>query len=522
MKLIRVAALEKDILFCLDEPVSLALTIREEAPVIHGHKVPVDETEISFTGGEACLPRHMGEHDRAFDRFRLFLDGAPLPGVSYVTDIEHTAWNYPYPALSTIKSLNCRIELGAPLGCDQQGRPDINLPAFISLRSQPGTRPYRFEGATYYIFEDAVRAMEAMIKGYKTSTVVVLNSPLRFGSKGEKDMLDTCLHPLFEKDAPYAFISAFNMTTPEGQKVFAAFLSFLAENYARPDMATGRITGAIISNEINLQTNWGNMGQVTPEYYMDEYAQALRLAWIAAARHYAHFRVYISLANNWNVDHTEPLRYYRGKELIDLLCDHCRREGDFPWHVAFHPYPESFDHPDFWNDRSATFDLATQRITYRNMEVLEAYLAQPRCLYRGQPRRILFSEQGFNSGSGPLSAFMQKQAAAGYVLSFMKARNMPTVDMMTHHSTIDNPHEFGLSLGVYRYDATQPYNRGEPKPIADMVRAMDTPFEAPAVAFARSVIGDELFDYLLTPPAVEAAPENHSNEFGVVPDSHKD
>ena len=515
MKLIDIIARKDEICFVLDEDFTGSLVLTEEAPVIHGEKKIADQRPVAFAGGRACVSRALGEHDRAFGRFFLTNDDEAVPGVCYVTEISDSACAEPYPALSTIKSLNTSYEIAAPLGCDQQGRPDINLPAFISLKEQPGTFPYRFEGQTYYIFEDAVKEMESQIKGYKVSTVVVLNSPLRFGSKREEDMLNTCLHPKFEKDAPYAFISAFNMTTPEGQRVFSAFLSFLAEKYACGNEETGRINGAIISNEINLQYNWGNMGPVEPEYYMAEYTQALRLAWIAAARHFKNFRIYISLANNWNVDVGAHGYFFRGKELIDLLGENCQEDGNFPWNLAHHPYPESFDHPDFWNDRNATFEFTTRLITYRNMEVLEKYLAQPQFLYNGDQRRILFSEQGFNSGSGPLSSLMKKQAAAGYVLSFMKARNMKTVDMMTHHSTIDNPHEFGLNLGIYEYDENAPHHKGKAKPIENMVRAMDTPYEGAAIEYAKQVIGEELFDYLLNIPEIIIAPEDLSNDFGV-------
>ncbi|MBE5791122.1 MAG: hypothetical protein E7322_03075 [Clostridiales bacterium] len=516
MRITDIIVLKDDVQFVLDEAYEGNFTLIEETPVIHGQTAGISEMNVSFHDGAGYVPRFAGEHDRAFGRFYLLSDEKKIGGVRYATEIQHSACSEPYPTLSTIKSLNTSYEIASPLGCDQQGRPDINLPAFISLREQPGTFPYRFEGQTYYIFEDAVSEMEKSIKGYKVSTVVVLNSPLRFGSKREEDMLKTCLHPKFEKDAPYAFISAFNMTTVEGQRVFAAFLSFLSEKYACGNEETGRINGAIISNEINLQYNWGNMGPVTPEYYMEEYTQALRLAWIASARHFKNFRVYISLANNWNVDVGDPRYFFRGKELIDLLGENCEKDGNFPWHVAHHPYPESFDHPDFWNDRHATFDWTTRLITYKNMEVLEKYLAKPNLLYKGVQRRILFSEQGFNSGSGPLSALMKKQAAAGYVLSFMKARNMKTVDMITHHSTIDNPHEFGLNLGIYEYDENAPYHKGKAKPIENMVRAMDTPYEGAAVEYAKQVIGEELFDYLLNVPEIVEEPEDLSNEFGVV------
>jgi len=514
IKLIDIIARKNEICIVLDEAFDGSLVMTEEAPVIHGENVLIDRQTVAFTGGKAAVSRFSGEHDRAFGKYFLYAGEEKISGVCYITEIEDAACCEPYPTLETIKSLNIRYEVAAPLGCDQQGRPDINLPAFISLSEQEGTFPYRFEGETYYIFKDAVAEMEASIKNYKVSTVVVLNSPLRFGSKREKEMLDICMHPKFEKDAPYAFISAFNMTTPEGQKVFAAFLSFLSEKYASGNKETGRINGAIISNEINLQYNWGNMGPVTPAYYMEEYTEALRLAWIAAARHFKNFRVYISLANNWNVLLGDPGYFYRGKELIDLLGENCRKEGNFPWHVAHHPYPESFDHPDFWNDRWATFELTTRLITYKNMEVLEKYLSRPELLYKGVQRRILFSEQGFNSGSGPLSNLMKKQAAAGYVLSFMKARNMKTVDMITHHSTIDNPHEFGLNLGIYEYDTEAPYCRGKAKPIENMVRAMDTPYESAAIEYARQIIGEEMFDYILNIPEIVEAPEDLSNEFG--------
>ncbi len=514
MKIIDIIALKDEMLFVMDEPFDGVLTLTEETPVIHAEPDSVYACELRFKGGRASVARFSKEHDRAFGRFALHAGDEKISGVCYTTEIADAACSDPYPCLKTIKSLNTCYEIAAPLGCDQQGRPDINLPAFISLRKQPGTFPYRFEGETYYIFEDAVREMEASIKGYRVSTVVVLNSPLRFGSKREEDMMDVCMHPKFEKDAPYAFISAFNMTTAEGQKVFAAFLSFLSEKYSSGNEKTGRINGAIISNEINLQYNWGNMGPVPKEYYMEEYTEALRLAWIAAARHFKNFRVYISLANNWNVDVGAPGYFYRGKELIDILGENCAKDGNFPWHVAHHPYPESFDHPDFWNDRHATFELTTRLITYRNMEVLEKYLAQPELLYKGVQRRILFSEQGFNSGSGPLSGLMKKQAAAGYVLSFMKARNMKTVDMMTHHSTIDNPHEFGLNLGIYEYDENAPYHKGKAKPIENMVRAMDTPYEGACIEYARQVIGEEMFDYLLNVPEIVNEPEDLSNEFG--------
>ena len=185
--------------------------------------------------------------------------------------------------------------------------------------------------------------------------------------------------------------------------------------------------------------------------------------------------------------------------MLELLNERCSEEGNFPWNVAYHPYPEDLRCPDFWNDRAPDFTFSTPKITFKNMEVLEAFLSQPQYLYGGESRRIIFSEQGFNSQNGPMKKLTERMAAAAYVLAYLKARNMRTVDMFTHHATVDNPREFGLNLGMFRYDPDAPYHMGEPKPIFDSFVAMETEKEAEAIAQARMFIGEELFDYLLSP-----------------------
>ncbi|MBS6163463.1 DUF5722 domain-containing protein [Hydrogeniiclostridium mannosilyticum] len=507
---------EKNMLrFCLDEAFSGPVTLREETPVVHGTPRLVAQEELAFTGGAAACARFADGHDRALSRFFCRQGGTELEGAHYVTDFAPDVPEnvYPYPQPDTIKTLVCPHEEGREFGI-KQSRFDVNLPAMVALEEQPDTIPYEFEGQTYYFYRDSLEKLEKNMAGYEVNTLILLNAPSKFFSHEEQALLDVCIHPKYEWGDPGAFISAFNMTTEAGQRVYGAFVSFLAERYTRADKKYGRIGGVIISNEINLQTNWGNVGEMPVKDYVEEYSVAMRLAWLCGKRHYSGFRVYVSLANNWNELHENPLRLYHGRDIIDHLGVISARDGDFPWHVAHHPYPESWL-PDFWNDRRATFDFATPKITYKNMEVLEAYLAQPQLLYRGTPRRIVFSEQGFNAENGPLRDLQEKQAAAGYVLEYLKARNMKTVDMMANHSYLDNLHEFGLNLGIFRYDPDAPNHRGEAKPIAAAVKAMDTPAEEIAILFAREIISPELFDYLLHPTVLCGDPDRSSEtEFG--------
>jgi hypothetical protein len=333
-------------------------------------------------------------------------------------------------------------------------------------------------------------------------TLILLNSPKHFGATRERTLLDACLHPGYDWSCEWSFISAFDMRTEEGQGYYRAFCEFLAERYTREDRRYGRIGGLIIGNEVGLQYMWGNAGEMTVEAYTREYAQALRLAWLCARKHCAYLRVYASLDPIWHgtaFRPTQPLRYYCGRQIIDGVNEHVTRDGNFPWDVAHHPYPEA---PDFWHDRTADFSFDAQRITFRNMEVLAAYLAQDRLLYRGEPRRIIFSEQGFNSQTGPLQRLTEEMGEAGYVLAYLKARAMRTVDMFMHHAYTDNPHEFGLNLGIRRYDPDRPDHVGEAKPIYEAVRDMDTEREPARIAKAREYIGADIFDYLLNPPEI--------------------
>ena len=459
--------------------------------------------ETTAVDGVITLDRKVGETDRIYSRFAVETDGVKADGVCYVTDIaddvpENTS-EYPQPPI--IKTLGAPPELGKKLNI-QQGRFDISLPGIMSTVPTDDTIPYEFNGKTYYFLRSRIERMDKQVQSVPISTWVLLNAPRTFGSTGEKALLDAVIHPSFDWNFPSAFISAFNTETEEGLNYYGAFVEFLAERYTRPDGKYGRVVGFIISNEVNSQYVWGNAGEKTVEEYMDEYTQAMRLAWICTRKHCSHFGIYISLDHCWsglNFSATEPKRYYSGRSMVELLNKNATADGNFGWGIAHHPYPENLNFPDFWNDRSPTYAFDTPRITFKNIEVLKAFLAQEEYLYKGESRRVIFSEQGFNSQNGATQSITEKQAAAAYVLAYMKSRNMGIVDMMTHHACIDNPHEFGLNLGIFRFDPTKPEHVGEPKPIFESFLAMDTPDEPAVVEKARAFIGEEMFDLVLNP-----------------------
>ena len=514
MKLLKIEATPQSIILYADADGEVWL--RESVPVANGRTLSMQK--LTFCGGKAAIDRFAHNGDSLFSEFTAFEGSNECEGVKFVTELTGVAENTaPYPRPDIIKTIAAPKGMAARLRL-RQSLLNINLPCIMTTQPAADDIPFEHNGRTYYFRRAEIDKVDAAMQAVPMTTMILLNSPRLFGSHKEKPLLDACLHPGYDWNCDCAYISAFDMETEEGQGYFGAFVEFLAARYTRTDKKYGLAVGAIISNEVDSQYVWGNAGEMTPQKYMGEYTQALRTAWLCGQKHAEFFRVYISLDQYWyGTCHnpTQPLRYYSGRTLLEELEANCKRDGDFPWAVAYHPYPEDLRWPDFWHDRAPDFTFTTPKITFKNMEVLEAFLSQPAFLYRGQPRRIIFSEQGFNSHSGALQGLTEQMAAAGYVLAYLKVRNMKTVDLFTHHACVDNPHEFGLNLGMFRYDPAAPEHIGEPKPIFSSFLAMDTENEPEVIASARAFIGAELFDYLLDPP-IEYGDRDSSkdNEFG--------
>ncbi|MBQ3079565.1 MAG: hypothetical protein IJC48_06175 [Clostridia bacterium] len=489
--------------------------ISEYVPIEGGRLL--SEIPACVHEGEIRIPRFDGARDRLLSKFRTKEDG-----VCFVSDLmsgaSENAREYPQPEI--IKALHGTEEDVKTLGL-KQTLLNINILAIMTVNPKEETIDYECGGKTYHFIKSRIEEIDEflihMTKLGLITTLILLNSPRLFNSTCEEALLEKAVHPDYEWNAKDAFLSGFNMVTEEGQGYYQAFVEFLAERYSRADRKYGCAMGMIISNEVDSQCVWSNSGEKTAYEFTKEYTQALRIAWLLSHKHYANYRIYISLDqffSGMRFRPTEPLHTYPGREVIDLINEHAVRDGNFGWFVAYHPYPEDLRYPDFWNDRAPNFTFSTPKITFKNMEVLPAYLAQERLLYEGKPRRIIFSEQGFNSQSGALQALTEKQAAAAYVLAYIKARSIDTCDLFTHHAYRDNPHEFGLNLGIRRYDETKPGGIGEKKPIYESVRKMDTEEENEAVQMARSIIGDELFDYLLKPQIISGEAEDLSTSFG--------
>jgi hypothetical protein len=467
---------DNSIVFSLGEEFNGSVIVHACSPALRENKI-INEQEVIISGsGSFEMPRYIGGRDGLYLRYVLYAGGNRLGGVSYADTLDFAPrYDYEYPTADTKKGLQVTmIEDAIELGVRHAA---LNVCIGDLMRSHGGEDTYVFthDGAEYYFDRRAVAQCDRRIKELSDRDIIItliLLCAHHWSTDTPRDMYRALIHPDYvPMDRDGGRLSAFNIMTDKGVRHYAAFIAFLAERYTDPSREHGRAVGLIISNEVNSQWIWGNAGHKTVEQYSREYATAMRIAWQASCSVYSGMRVYVSLDHFWTgaQDPTEKTKYYGSRPLLENLNRYCKTEGDLPWNIAFHPYPENLNYPDFWNDTTATDSNDTYRITFKNLRVLADFLYREENLYNGRRRRIILSEQGFNSHWTPESEILQ---AAAYGRAYRAVMEIPEIDSFILHAHCDNKEEFGLNLGLWRRKKDGS-GMEAPKPIYYVFKAID-------------------------------------------------
>lgn len=437
------------------------------------------------------VPRFDGSRDRLYSSFIAVTEdeheGRIAAGTNrFVEQAESISRHHvPYPAASSIKGLQVEmLDDALALGI-KHGTFNVNLTSLVDLRGASNSLPWPVDGTPVRFHRRAIESLDRRIKTLSDTGVVVTLILLTYASN-DTNLNRVMLHPGYDRAAPNR-LGAFNTATAEGVRHFRACVEFLADRYSQPGAPHGRAAGFILGNEVNSHWFWSNMGRVTMEEFAAEHLRAARLAHTAVRKASSTARLYLSLEHHWNVRYAggDARQAFAGRAFLDWFSQRAREQGDFDWHVAFHPYPENLFNPRTWKDRSATTNaLTTPRITFKNIELLPRYLRRPEMLYRGQPRRVILSEQGFHTPDGPDGETAQ---ATGYAYAWRKVMATEGIDAFILHRHVDHPEEGGLRLGLWRRAAA-----GQPavkKKIYEVFRLADTPEWEKAFEFALPVIG---------------------------------
>lgn len=359
---------------------------------------------------------------------------------------------------------------------------NLMLQQLISLEAVPGSVPVEWQGRAYHVREDQVARYDAVFReaakrDVMVSAILLLGNPAKSGDPVVKRMG----HPEAVKEGTFAMP---DVTSEEGIGLYGAVLNLIAERWSRPDGKYGRVHHWIIHNEVDAGWVWTNAGDKPDVVYMDLYQRSMRLMWLIAAQYDPNSRPFISLTHHW-AWHGNA-HWYGSKRMIELLVKFCGAEGDFPWAVAYHPYPQSLLNPRTWEDEQATFSFESKKITPKNLEVLDAFMKQPSMLYQGKVRPVHLSENGFNSPDYSEKSLADQ--AAGMALAWKKIQPLSSIESWQYHNWIDNRGEGGLKIGLRKF----PDEPGDPlgkKPIWLLYQALGTPREDALAAPYLKTIG---------------------------------
>ncbi|WP_197454957.1 DUF5722 domain-containing protein [Stieleria varia] len=429
--------------------------------------VPVD----GWPGSESACAR--------FQLVRLSGDTADR-AVSHCRYIEATALNSSNdlpepPPLRSAKGLTC---ITSRFNADQlrdlgirHCSVNVLLGGLVDDQPRPGYQRVELPSGKWYANVRRLSGLDHDVRmANEAGAVVAAILLIRNRSKGDES---TLAHHEADPAGTYAMP---DLTTDESIRRYRATLELLADRYARADNTYGRIDHWIVHNEVDYGWQWTNMGQQPMPLFMDHYISSLRLVDHCMRRVNPHARAFISLTHRWNVPDNQPWKTYAPREMLHHLIDRCRVEGDFPWGIAYHPYPESLWKSDTWNDRQVSDTLDTPLITIRNLPVLETFMQSDLARTSdGKVRPVLLSEQGFHAPMDDPEALQRQSAALLY--TWQQMRKCPSILAFDYHRPSDHPNEGGLMLGL-RGLPTPTNPLGEPKPAWSVYRDIATPRES--------------------------------------------
>jgi hypothetical protein len=443
------------------------------------------------------VPRYVDGYDRVLSRWLLVRrDGdGEVP-------LSHARWADALPAANALPELRPRTRKG--LGGFHAGTLDgdldelgisavtvnISIAQLLKAEAGSGTSEVTAAGRTWHVDRAALERLDATMLAAAKRSIVVLGIILVDKAKhwASPELGRIFQHPRYQ---PEGIFSMANVASAEGVGGFAMMMDLLAERYGRPDGLYGRVHHWIIHNEVDMGWVWTNCGARPELVFLDQYHKALRIAYYMARRHDPHARVYISLTQWWNRSE-DPAHCHPSHALLDDLTAFSAAEGDFAWGIAYHPYPDSLFEPKSWLDHNVDFTLTTPKITFRNIEVLDAWAKLPANRYQGTiVRSIHLSEQGPNSRDYSAQALAEQAAALAYV--WKKIAVLSSIEAFEYHNWIDNRGEGGLRIGLRRFpdDAESPQGA---KPVWQLYRALGGPGEDAACEFAKAIIGISSWD----------------------------
>ena len=301
------------------------------------------------------------------------------------------------------------------------GAYNIFLSYIMGYSTNPGysTISYTYNGMTYH-FNGEMINMYDLVFSSLTNQGIDVNAIII------NDLRNSAITYPSSRGAS-ATLYAFNASDKEGVDMLAALCSFLARRYDGSS-GHGRVSNWIIGNEVNERSIYNYTPYMDVTSYAKLYADVMRVCYNAMSAVNKSSRVYISMDQRWNMNKSDN-SFYDVRDMLEPFNDYIVSEGNFDWHVGFHPYNYPLTMPKAWNlenySKFVTHSSDTAVISMKNIEVLTDYLCQAKFLdTNGNCRHVILSEMGYTSYFG------QEYQAASYAYAYKIMMGNKYIDYM--------------------------------------------------------------------------------------------
>lgn len=390
-----------------------------------------------------------------------------------------------FPDPGSVKGLQVQMTEDAIALGIRHAAINVSLGALARPAGGQGSETFRSGERDWHFNSSYASSLDLQIKPLSDAGVVVYLILLAYPTgDAAKDSL--MIHPDAPPDRSFT-VAGFDTKTEQGRAFYRAAIEFLANRYRDADSPHGKVWGWIVGNEANSQGQWYAIGDKSVEQAAGDYEAAVRLTYEAVRTANPNARVYVSLDHCWNVPSPglSETRAYPGKAFLEAFARIAKERGDFPWHVAYHPYPDDLGNPRTWLDRRAWPTDDAPHVTFKNLVVLGRFLERPELLFKGERRRVILSEQGIHCLPTPEGERLQ---AAGFVYAWNEVSERPWIDALIWHRHVDHAHEGGLRLGLYENEPGSVATPGRKRMIYDLFREAGTEAWADKSSFAREFL----------------------------------
>ena len=432
-----------------------------------------------------------GQRDRLYDKYYLVKDNMILKGPYYVSKVLE-AWEdgetpeYMSKITSKKGIVGADVATVQDLGV-QHVRWDFFLNAFYYPGAEEGAEDvttFELNGKKFYFHTSTVNTFDSFVKTYSDLgmdiiVVVVINGgcTMPYGLTYQE-------FGAWDADVGVNPIAGFNTSNEEGLEWWAATMEFFAERYSGGKDSVGYISTYIIGNEVDFEGDYFRISRDHQpiETYVEEYGRCLRVADLAVKKYNPDIQVTTTLTHSWiQPGNTSNFnwRNYSPKLLLDKLNEKSKREGDFNWGIAPHPYCYSlpatrmleYDTGNAYGEHvytdprnnnvvkigGMTGDPDTSSfLTYSNFEIIDIYLNREENLFEGKARDVFLTESGISSsgyygflGGEPTTdayneELRQSVQAAMIAYSWYKASQLDCVKVYAYYKLADTYGEGGI------------------------------------------------------------------------------